>query len=122
MQLDTMQNACCASDNTSNSCSVPTHGQQRSDCASQADPAKSAVLLEKPFSIEETRLVIQQSMTPLKVAHMSTANTGRNLLPRNIRGGVMLGIACITSPCCTPLIVPIVLGLLGGTPVALSRT
>jgi hypothetical protein len=31
---------------------------------------------------------------------------------------VLLGIACITSPCCTPLIVPVILALLAGTPVA----
>jgi hypothetical protein len=38
---------------------------------------------------------------------------------RKIRSGVMFGIACITSPCCTPLIVPLLLSLLAGTPVAL---
>jgi hypothetical protein len=31
----------------------------------------------------------------------------------------MFGVACITSPCCTPLIVPLVIALLAGTPVAL---
>ncbi len=30
----------------------------------------------------------------------------------------MLGVACITSPCCTPLVVPAMLALLAGTPVA----
>lgn len=30
----------------------------------------------------------------------------------------MLAVTCITSPCCTPLIVPIGLALLAGTPVA----
>jgi hypothetical protein len=35
-----------------------------------------------------------------------------------VRGGVMFGIACITSPCCTPLIVPVILSLLAGTPAA----
>jgi predicted MFS family arabinose efflux permease len=37
---------------------------------------------------------------------------------KQIRTGVMFGIACITSPCCTPLIVPLILALLAGTPVA----
>ena len=31
----------------------------------------------------------------------------------------MFVIACIASPCCTPIIVPIVLALLAGTPAAL---
>ena len=35
-----------------------------------------------------------------------------------IRGGVMFGVACLTSPCCTPLIVPLGLALIAGTPVA----
>src|SRR6266498_895000 len=36
-----------------------------------------------------------------------------------IRGAVMFAIACLTSPCCTPLLVPLALALLAGTPVAL---
>lgn len=36
-----------------------------------------------------------------------------------IRSGILFGIACITSPCCTPLYVPLTLVLLVGTPVAL---
>jgi membrane protein implicated in regulation of membrane protease activity len=37
---------------------------------------------------------------------------------QKIRSGVMFIIACVASPCCTPLIVPIGLALLAGTPVA----
>ena len=37
---------------------------------------------------------------------------------KNIRSGVMFGIACVASPCCTPLIVPLGLSLLAGTLVA----
>ncbi|HSK87423.1 MAG TPA: hypothetical protein VK880_03660 [Anaerolineales bacterium] len=37
---------------------------------------------------------------------------------RKIRSGVMFGIACVASPCCTPLIVPLGLALLAGTPIA----
>jgi membrane protein implicated in regulation of membrane protease activity len=37
---------------------------------------------------------------------------------KKIRSSVMFVIACIASPCCTPLIVPIGLALLAGTPVA----
>jgi len=36
-----------------------------------------------------------------------------------IRSGVMFAIACVASPCCTPLIIPLGLTLLAGTPVAL---
>ena len=44
---------------------------------------------------------------------------GKDLVPLKIRSGVMFGIACVTSPCCTPLYVPLVLALLAGTPVAI---
>jgi len=37
---------------------------------------------------------------------------------QKIRSGVMFGVVCITSPCCTPIFVPIGLALLAGTPVA----
>jgi len=41
---------------------------------------------------------------------------------QKIRAGLMLGIACIASPCCTPFIVPLGLALLAGTPVAVWLT
>jgi hypothetical protein len=37
---------------------------------------------------------------------------------KKIRSGFMFVVACIASPCCTPLIVPIGLALFAGTPVA----
>jgi hypothetical protein len=37
---------------------------------------------------------------------------------KKIRSGVMFVIACVASPCCTPLIVPLGIALLAGTPLA----
>jgi hypothetical protein len=37
---------------------------------------------------------------------------------QKLRSGLMLGIACLLSPCCTPLIVPLALVALAGTPLA----
>jgi hypothetical protein len=37
---------------------------------------------------------------------------------KKIRSGFMFVIACVASPCCTPLIVPLGLALLAGTPIA----
>ena len=37
---------------------------------------------------------------------------------KKIRSGLMFVIACIVSPCCTPIIVPLGLALLAGTPIA----
>jgi hypothetical protein len=41
---------------------------------------------------------------------------------KKVRAAVMFGIACLTSPCCTPLIVPLLIGLLAGTPAAVWIT
>lgn len=38
---------------------------------------------------------------------------------KKMRSGVMFVIACVASPCCTPLIVPLGIALLAGTPIAL---
>lgn len=38
---------------------------------------------------------------------------------KRIRSGLMFGIACVASPCCTPIIVPLGLALLAGTPIAI---
>ena len=38
---------------------------------------------------------------------------------KKVRSGAMFVIACVTSPCCTPLIVPLGITLLAGTPFAL---
>jgi hypothetical protein len=46
----------------------------------------------------------------------------QNVFWEKARGGVMLLVSCITSPCCTPLIVPLIVALLAGTPIALWIT
>ncbi len=37
---------------------------------------------------------------------------------RTVRAGIMFVNACVTGPCCTPLIVPVILAFLAGTPAA----
>ena len=41
------------------------------------------------------------------------------MIRHKIRSGLMFGIAVIASPCCAPLIVPLILALLAGTPIAI---
>jgi hypothetical protein len=41
---------------------------------------------------------------------------------QKIRTGLMFGLACVTSPCCTPFMVPLGLTLLAGTPAAVWLT
>lgn len=37
---------------------------------------------------------------------------------KRVRGWLMFAVACFTSPCCTPLLVPLLLSLLAATPFA----
>jgi hypothetical protein len=55
--------------------------------------------------------------TLISLEHSSKPGTRSNRW-HEIRSMVMVGIACLTSPCCTPLIVPVLLSLLAGTPLA----
>ena len=41
---------------------------------------------------------------------------------KKIRNGFVFVVACIASPCCTPILVPIGLALLAGTPIAVWAT
>jgi membrane protein implicated in regulation of membrane protease activity len=50
---------------------------------------------------------------------VSTNKSQGPTLWQKIRSGVMFGVACIASPCCTPIIVPIGIALLAGTPAAI---
>ena len=47
-----------------------------------------------------------------------TDRAERIIMPKNLRGIFMFGIACVASPCCTPFVVPLLRVLLAGTPVA----
>jgi membrane protein implicated in regulation of membrane protease activity len=44
------------------------------------------------------------------------------LMRRNFRSYFLFVIACLTSPCCTPVFVPLVLALIAGTPAAMWIT
>ena len=41
------------------------------------------------------------------------------MLWHKIRSSLMFGITVIASPCCAPLLVPLLLALLAGTPIAI---
>lgn len=51
----------------------------------------------------------------------STSRLGKQRV-RTLAGTLSLGVACLTSPCCVPLIAPVILSLMAGTPAALWLT
>ena len=48
----------------------------------------------------------------------SETHTTKQDFSFNLRSGLSFAVACITSPCCTPIIVPLFLALIAGTPFA----
>ncbi|MAU11802.1 MAG: hypothetical protein CL607_18395 [Anaerolineaceae bacterium] len=60
---------------------------------------------------------VQRKSTWMK--HLQACLDDGKTIWGKIRGFVMFTIACIASPCCTLLIVPVVIALLAGSPVAI---
>jgi hypothetical protein len=78
-------------------------------CSSDAK-SNEPISLSLP-SLSENKKTVSQSIIQIN-------NNQEQTMWKKIRSGLMFGVACITSPCCTPIIVPIALALLAGTPVA----
>ena len=56
------------------------------------------------------------------ISHRETPQPQQLMRSKSIRSVLWVGVACLTSPCCTPLFVPLALALLAGTPIALWLT
>lgn len=80
-------------------------------CSCSSD-AKS----NKPISLSIPSVSENKKTVPESIIQIN--HNQEQTMWKKIRSGLMFGVACITSPCCTPIIVPIVLALLAGTPVA----
>lgn len=88
-----MSESCCHTTSDGNAvCIVPT-STQATGCGCSSQPNNEVQVASQP------------------------ALVARGLWQK-MRSGLMFGVACITSPCCTPLIVPLGLALLAGTPIA----
>ena len=91
---------CCATDDGSAVCLVPQSGQQ---CG-------CAELKSSPILVVPRRL------------HHDPSPAGQHELWMTARSSLLFVLGCLTSPCCTPVLVPIGLALLAGTPVAVFLT
>lgn len=78
-------------------------------CSPAAKSSEPILLSVPPNS--ESKHIGGQKIVPFN-------NNQEKPMWQKIRSGIMFGVACIASPCCTPIIVPIGLALLAGTPVA----
>jgi hypothetical protein len=97
---------CCQTTEEGNAiCVLPADGQT-SACACASEKQETPILLETSIVGAKKNLSVP---TPLLSAPS---------LWQKVRSGIMFGVACVASPCCTPLIVPLGIALLAGTPVA----
>lgn len=78
-------------------------------CSSNAK-SNEPIALSAP-SLSENKKQASQSIIQIN-------NNQEQTMWKKIRSALAFGVACIASPCCTPLIVPLGLALLAGTPVA----
>lgn len=106
-QLQTDQNSACEK---TGCCSTTEDGN--AVCIVPQDTA-SGYNTDKTIPLNS----IQTIQVLPRLTHSEQHDEHKSLWQR-IRGGVMFAVACIASPCCTPLIVPVVLSLLAGTPIA----
>jgi hypothetical protein len=108
---------CSTSDDGSPMCEIPVKTASvdtSCGCASTAATSSSCDCNSAATSVIEVR---QISGEPVKKKGWIDID-GCKQTWQKIRGGVMFVVACITSPCCTPLLVPLVLSLIAGTPLA----
>lgn len=89
---------------------------EREGCCSTTEDGSAVCVVPQTIAFE----TIQVVTPPAQPRSMLTSRLAECLsLWQRFRAGVMFVVACVASPCCTPVIVPVVLALLAGTPAAL---
>ncbi len=106
-----MSEASCHTEEGS-ACALPDGQASACGCAPETKQETSALVTPSTQTEKSTRKSSALQTAPVHLLKQPPT------LWQKIRGGVMFGVACIASPCCTPLIVPLVIALLAGTPVA----
>ncbi|MEP7285412.1 MAG: hypothetical protein ABI947_06560 [Chloroflexota bacterium] len=91
------------------------------NCCRTTDDGSTYCITPRKHTADENIAVLNPE-TEAEQPYRNTSATHNATIWQSIRSVVMFGVACVTSPCCTPLIVPIVLVLLAGTPAAVWIT
>jgi hypothetical protein len=71
-------------------------------------------------SFENTEVCGCPSDTPVTLEAGRKSSFAQSRLGQTLGGALMLGVACVA--CCAPLIAPVILGLVAGTPLAALLT
>jgi len=97
--------------------------EARGDCCRTTDDGQAMCTVSPVGQTGSCGCGPSKTDSPMNTQAVSTPggqreNSSRFRFWPKIRGDVMFAVACVTSPCCTPLFVPLVLVLLAGTPAA----
>ena len=90
---------------------------EKEGCCSTADDGSAICVPSAQINVAVDSILVVKSSSEKRTFGDYVAEC--KTVWKKIRGGLMFSVACIASPCCTPIIVPIALTLLAGTPVAL---
>ena len=85
-------------------------------CVPGACSCSSDAKSNKPISLSIPSVSENKKTVPESIIQIN--HNQEQTMWKKIRSAVMFGVACIASPCCTPIIVPIAIALLAGTPIA----
>jgi hypothetical protein len=85
-------------------------------CVPGACSCSSDAKSDEPISLSLPSVRETQSAVSQKIIQID--HNQEQTMWKKIRSALAFGVACIASPCCTPIIVPLALALLAGTPVA----
>jgi hypothetical protein len=106
---------CSTTEDGSAMCMVP---QQTEAAACGCDTGASACGCNSTATIQPNSFQVVEVKPAQRKRTLSDYLAECKSTWAKIRAGVMFVIACAFSPCCTPLFVPLILGLLAGTPAA----
>lgn len=111
-----MSDNCCTTTEAGNAvCAYPASGQVGTCACVSGDQSKSPAVVSILSTMVATSILTQSALPPNEAGIQKEEIT----MWQKIRGGLLFGVACLTSPCCTPLYIPLALALLAGTPAAL---
>ncbi len=101
----------------------PTIAVQSSPCCSTTEEGHSICIVPQGgqatscgcnSSVPDVENIQSSISIPIETPGSASSES----MGHRLRTGFMVGVACLTSPCCTPLIVPLVIALFAGTPIA----
>jgi len=111
------RNDCCSTTEDGNAVCIVAQNIKANSC--ECDSSTLSCGCDSAIT-RQTDVIQVIKLLPSQPRHtQNTSITENKSVWQKIRSGVMFLVACIASPCCTPLFVPLVSALFAGTPAAI---